>query len=132
MIAATGTGAVAGSVAGTGAVPVLRPAPPPPEMRGRTRIAGRVVAKIACCAAEELPEVLRVRPGGTSRSRRPDAEVRGEQATVHLNVSVAYPSPLRAVAARLRQHVIARVAAQTGLNVTRLDVTMTGFGGDLP
>ncbi|MEV4577831.1 Asp23/Gls24 family envelope stress response protein [Nonomuraea jabiensis] len=124
MIAAVG--------AGTVAVPGQRTAPPPPEVRGRTRIAGRVVTKIACCAAGEVPEVLRVRPGGASRSRSSDAEVRGEQATVHLSVSVAYPSPLRTVAARVRQHVIARVTAQTGLNVTRLDVTITDFGGDLP
>ncbi|MET7332229.1 Asp23/Gls24 family envelope stress response protein [Nonomuraea sp. NPDC005650] len=121
---------IAGTATGTATVPGQRLTPPPPEVRGRTRIAGRVVAKIACLAAEEVPEVLRVRPTGTSRS--PGAEVRGEQAMVHLDVNVAYPSPLRAVGARLRQHVIARVAAQTGLNVTRLDVTITDFGGDLP
>ncbi|MEV0626316.1 Asp23/Gls24 family envelope stress response protein [Nonomuraea wenchangensis] len=124
MTAATG--------AGTMAVPGQRPAPPPPEVRGRTRIADQVVTKIACCAAGEVPEVLRVRPGGgTWRSPSSDAEVHGEQAAVYLSVSVAYPSPLREVAARVRQHVIARVAAQTGLDVTHLDVTITDFGGDL-
>ncbi|MEZ7131858.1 Asp23/Gls24 family envelope stress response protein [Nonomuraea sp. AD125B] len=124
MTAATGAGIVT--------VPGQRPAPPPPEVRGRTRIADEVVTKIACCAAGEVPEVLGVHPGGGWRSPSSDAEVRGERAAVHLSVSVAYPSPLRDVAARVRQHVIARVAAQTGLNVTHLDVTITDFGGDLP
>ncbi|MEV1170059.1 Asp23/Gls24 family envelope stress response protein [Nonomuraea sp. NPDC049784] len=119
--------------AGTVTVPAQRPAPqPPPELRGHTQIAGRVVIKIACCAAEEVPEVREVHLGGRPWTRSSSAEVRGEQATVRLNVSVAYPSPLRAVAARLREHVIGRITAQTGLNVTRLDVTMIDLGGELP
>ncbi|MEQ4719118.1 Asp23/Gls24 family envelope stress response protein [Nonomuraea sp. B19D2] len=119
--------------AGTVTVPAQRPAPqPPPELRGRTEVTGRVVAKIACCAAVEVPEVRVAHLGGLPWTRTSGAEVRGEQAVVWLNVSVAYPSPLRAVAARLREHVIGRIAAQTGLNVTRLDVTMTDLGGELP
>ncbi|MEV0996302.1 hypothetical protein [Nonomuraea sp. NPDC050202] len=113
-------------------VPAQRRAPlPAPERRGRTEIADRVVSKIACVAAAEVPEVRDVQPRGLPWT--PSAgEVHGDQAVVRLNVSVAYPSPLHAVAARLREHVIRRVAAQTGLYVTRLDITMTDVGGDLP
>ncbi|GAA3231209.1 Asp23/Gls24 family envelope stress response protein [Nonomuraea helvata] len=122
-----------GTATGTAAVPAQRPAPqPPPELRGRTQVAGRVVSKIACCAAAEVPEVREVHLGNLPWTRSSSAEVRGDQAAVRLTVSLAYPSPLRAVAARLREHVIDRVATQTGLNVTRLDVTVTDLGGEPP
>lgn len=112
-------------------VPAQRPAPlPAPERRGYTEIADRVVTKIARCAALEVPEVREVHLHGLPWSRPTSGEVHGAQATVRLNVSVAYPSPLHAVAARLREHVTRRVAVQTGLDVTRLDITMTDLGGD--
>ncbi|YCK34828.1 Asp23/Gls24 family envelope stress response protein [Actinomadura sp. ATCC 39365] len=100
-----------------------------PGRRGRTEISERVVAKIACCAAREVPEVLDVRLGGVPWTHSSSAEVRGERATLKLDVTVAYPAPLHAVAARLRQHVRNRVAMQTGLDVTRLDVIMTDLAG---
>ncbi|TDE59476.1 Asp23/Gls24 family envelope stress response protein [Nonomuraea mesophila] len=127
-----------------------RPPRPPPEGRGRTEVADQVVLKVACVAAEELPEVHEVRvrsapwnrsPGAGSRGRTSGglapgrssgAEVRGGRATIRLHVVVAYPAPLRAVAARLREHVSRRVAGQTGLEVTRLDVIVTGLGGGGP
>lgn len=117
---------------GRDAVTVPRQRPTPavaPERRGRTEISERVVAKIACTAAQEVPEVRDVRLGGLPWTRSSSAEVRGDRATVKLNVSVAYPAPLHAVAARLREHVRNRVLMQTGLNVTRLDVTMTDLEG---
>ncbi|WP_043618397.1 Asp23/Gls24 family envelope stress response protein [Nonomuraea candida] len=114
-------------------VPAQRPAPlPAPERRGRTEVADRVVTKIACCAAREVPEVREVHQRARPWARASDCEVHGGRATVRLNVSVAYPAPLHAVAARLREHVIRRVAYQTGVEVSRLDITMTDLGGDLP
>ncbi|MEV0615571.1 hypothetical protein AB0I81_19815 [Nonomuraea sp. NPDC050404] len=103
-----------------------------PEPRGHTEVADRVITKIACCAAEEVPEVREVHVRGRPWARASDGEVNGGQATVRLNVAVAYPAPLHAVAARLREHVIRRVAFQTGVEVSRLDITMTDLGGDLP
>ncbi|MGW0806979.1 Asp23/Gls24 family envelope stress response protein [Nonomuraea sp. NPDC002799] len=122
------------TVAGAGAVtvPAQRRPPVEPEWRGRTEIAGRAVVKIACCAAREVPEVRDVHLKGLPWSRPSSAEVHGERAIVRLNVSVAYPAPLHAVAACLRQHVSNRIAYQTGLQVTRLDVIMANVGGDLP
>lgn len=137
--AAAGTGPSAGSgvgpdpVAGGVVVPSQRPAPlPSPERRGRTEISDRVITKIACSAAMEVPEVRDVRLRGLPWTRASSGAVHGDQVTLRLNVSVGYPSPLRAVATRLREHVTRRVAAQTGLDVTRLDITMTDLGGDLP
>ncbi|MEU6711854.1 Asp23/Gls24 family envelope stress response protein [Nonomuraea sp. NPDC046802] len=101
-----------------------------PERRGRTEISPRVVIKIACHAAREVPEVrdVQMRLSGRPRGRVSSARVHGDWTTVRLNVSVAYPSPLRAVGDRLRQHVIERVTSQTGLKVVRLDVIMTDLG----
>ncbi|MEO3800959.1 hypothetical protein [Nonomuraea sp. B1E8] len=128
-----------------------RPPPPPPEGRGRTEVAGQVVLKIACLAAAEVPEVREVHSRTAPWSRHPDAgagrgstpggkaapwrrsssaEVRGGRATIRLHVGVAYPAPLRVVAARLREHVSRRVAVQTGLEVGRLDVIVTDLGGE--
>ncbi|MEV5896976.1 Asp23/Gls24 family envelope stress response protein [Nonomuraea fuscirosea] len=120
-------------VAGGVVVPSQRPAPlPSPERRGRTEISDRVITKIACSAAMEVPEVRDVRLRGLPWSRASSGAVHGGQVSLRLNVSVGYPSPLRAVATRLREHVTRRIAAQTGLDVTRLDITMTDLGGDLP
>ncbi|TDD09067.1 Asp23/Gls24 family envelope stress response protein [Nonomuraea deserti] len=65
-------------------------------------------------------------PWGRSSS----AEVRRGRAGIRLHVSVAYPAPLRVVAARLREHVSRRVAVQTGLEVSRLDVIVTDLDGE--
>ncbi|MGP3934893.1 Asp23/Gls24 family envelope stress response protein [Nonomuraea sp. KM88] len=130
-----------------------RPPQPPPEARGRTEVADQVVLKIACLAAAEVPEVREAHSRTAPWSRSPDAgaaarrggtpggkaapwrrsssaEVRGGRATIRLHVSVAYPAPLRGVAARLREHVSRRVAVQTGLEVSRLDVIVTDLAGE--
>jgi uncharacterized alkaline shock family protein YloU len=113
-------------------VPPQRRAPlPAPEHRGRTQIADRVVTKIACQGALQVPEVRDVHLAGPPWTRPTSARVRGDQATIRINVSMAYPTPLHAVAARLREHVIRHVELQTGLDVRRLDIAMSELGGDL-
>ncbi|MBF8190779.1 Asp23/Gls24 family envelope stress response protein [Nonomuraea sp. K274] len=118
--------------AGAATVPAQRrPPPPAPERRGRTEVTGQVVMKLATCAAREVPEVRAVHLRGLPWARSSGVDIRGNEAEIHLNVTLGYPAPLRAVAARLREHVMRRVARQTGLNVTRLDVTVepgTGLG----
>ncbi|MEU8359561.1 Asp23/Gls24 family envelope stress response protein [Nonomuraea sp. NPDC048882] len=114
-------------------MPAQRAAPlPSPERRGRTEISDRAITKIACGAAMEVPEVRDARPRGLPWTRTSGGAVHGNQAALRLNVSVGYPSPLHAVARRLREHVTRRVAAHTGLDVTRLDITMTDLDGDQP
>ena len=107
-------------------VPEQRPAPVPPERRGRTEVADRVAGKIAGRAACEVAGVRDVSErGGLRKTRTASATVRGGEVEIGLTVSVAYPVPLRAVAAQIRNHVAARVATLTGLRVSRVDVTMT-------
>ncbi|TDD26414.1 Asp23/Gls24 family envelope stress response protein [Nonomuraea diastatica] len=111
-------------------VPAQRRAPqPPPEGRGRTEVADQVVLKIACVAAAEVPDVREVHTRTAPWGRSSSAEVRGGRATIRLHVGIAYPVQLRVVAARLREHVSRRVAVQTGLEVSRLDVIVTDLGG---
>ncbi|MCK2212739.1 Asp23/Gls24 family envelope stress response protein [Actinomadura sp. ATCC 31491] len=109
--------------AAPGPAPALSPVAA--ERRGRTEVADRVVVKIACCAAEEVPDVRAVHVKGMPWEHASEAQVRGDRATVRMNVAVAYPAPLHAVAARLREHVTRRVAYQTGLTVDRLDIKVT-------
>lgn len=101
------------------------------ERRGRTEISDRAVTKIACRAALEVPEVRDAYLGTSLWARRSGSRVRGGRATLKLTVSMAYPTPLHAVSARLREHVIRRVEQQTGLEVRRLDIVMDEIGGDL-
>jgi uncharacterized alkaline shock family protein YloU len=108
-------------------VPGQRPAPAvPPERRGRTEVTDRVAAKIARHAAREVAGVREVIERAGLRGTRPSsATVRGDTVEVGLTVSVAYPMPLRAVAAAIRSHVASRIATLTGLQVSHVDITMT-------
>lgn len=103
--------------------------------RGQLVIGHRVVEKIARQAASEIAAA-----GGTiggflglgSRSdlsARPKAEVElsGRTASIDLTVAVAYPTPLRQAAEEVRQHVIDRVAELVGVEVTRVDVSITAL-----
>ena len=110
----------------------------PARPGGRTQVSDRAVTKIACHAAEEVPEVTRVERGRRAFGGGSSATVRVDHVTVDLRVTVAYPAPLRTVADAVRQHVAARVHELTGLPVTRVDLTLadltpppgTTFPGD--
>ncbi|MEU7830923.1 MULTISPECIES: Asp23/Gls24 family envelope stress response protein [unclassified Nonomuraea] len=107
-------------------VPGQRPTPAvPPEGRGRTEVTDRVAVKIARHAAGEVAGVGEVIERGGLRGTRPaSATVRGDTVEIGLTVSVAYPMPLRVVAAAIRSHVASRIAALTGLQVSHVDITM--------
>ncbi len=112
------------------------PTPAVPQVaaagRGATRIADRVVAKIASQAARE---VLRDLPkaGLVPKDRLPQATVsvrppgrthgagRG-RARVRLFVELGYPADLREVCAELRRHVIERVGALADMDVPEVAV----------
>lgn len=103
-----------------------------PAGRGATRIADRVVAKIASQAARE---VLRGLPTDhlVPRERFPRASVtvrpaggpraggRG-LAKIQLYVDLGYPADLRAVCAAVRRHVIDRVGALCDMTVPEVSV----------
>ncbi|MFC6081838.1 Asp23/Gls24 family envelope stress response protein [Sphaerisporangium aureirubrum] len=102
-----------------------------PEGRGRTRISDRVLEGIAARAAAEVDEAGRAArrvlgvtighdaPGATPRVT---GHVDGKLATLHVHLSVAYPSPVRQVTRRVRDHVTSRVHDLTGLDVRQIDI----------
>lgn len=104
-----------------------------PADRGQLVIDHKVVEKIARQAASEVTAV-----GGTTggflglgsranRSALPkaDVELSGQTASIDLSIAVAYPTPLRQAADQVRQHVMDRVAELVGIEVTRVDITVT-------
>ncbi|SDS92506.1 Uncharacterized conserved protein YloU, alkaline shock protein (Asp23) family [Friedmanniella luteola] len=105
----------------------------PSGSRGTTTLAGRVVEKVVGQVASEIAVV-----GGTSGgllgvgshgdlSARPTVDVvlAGRTATVSLEVAVAYPTPIRQAADQVRRRVVTRVRQLTGVEVTRVDITIT-------
>lgn len=107
----------------------------PPAERGATRIADRVVAKIAAQAAREaLHEVWR-RPGpslGTrgvphghdcaphaavTRRRPADGDEQPEEARIRVAVELGYPSDIGAQCQAVRRHVAVRVKELAGMEV---------------
>jgi uncharacterized alkaline shock family protein YloU len=116
----------------------LAPASPaalrPPETRGRTVIANRVLERIAARAVTEVDQA-----GGAARRllgvplgrdtahtvARATAHVDGQLATLQVTMSVIYPAPIRQVTRRVRDQVIARVGELTGLDVRQVDIEIT-------
>lgn len=54
-------------------------------------------------------------------------ELVGQTATVRLELTVAYPTPIRAATDRVRRRVMSRVRELTGVEVTRVDITVTAL-----
>jgi uncharacterized alkaline shock family protein YloU len=103
-----------------------RAAAVPPGGRGATRIADRVVAKIAAQAAREavgpLPPdagrphatvVVRPHPGGGGPA---------DAAHIHVHLELDYPSDLGARCRAVRRHVTERVGALAGMTVPEVAV----------
>ena len=62
--------------------------------------------------------------GGGGRTRGISVEVDDEQAALDLTVNVVYGRPIHQVTDALRQNVIRRVEALTGLGVTEVNITV--------
>lgn len=103
--------------------------------RGKLVLAAKVVEKIAAQPASEVSAA-----GGTSGgvfgigaktdlSARPkvDVHLSGRTATVDVAVAVAYPTSIRKATDRVRRHIIDRVEALAGVQVTRVDVDGVAF-----
>jgi uncharacterized alkaline shock family protein YloU len=103
---------------------------PPPAERGTTTMADRVVEKVAAAAVGEVElaaGAARRLGHRQRRSARTRVDVDGQLATISVDMSVMYPSPIRSVARVARRHVAARVRELTGLEVRQLDITVRGF-----
>ena len=109
--------------------------------QGKTSIADSVVAKIAGLACREIDGVYEMGAGlsrtlgvlndkllvGSSQpsaSRGVNVEVGERQAAVDLDIVVDYGVSIVDVANAVRQNVIGRVEAMTGLEVTEVNVTV--------
>lgn len=101
--------------------------------RGSTSFPAQVVARIAEQAASEVPHIGSDAGGvlgvGARRdfSSRPSArcDLYGRTAVLTLDVGVDFPSPLAPTLHALREHVRERIEHLTGLEVGRLDVTVS-------
>lgn len=102
-----------------------------PAQRGRTRIADRVVEKIAARAVAEVDnatgvarKVLGVRLGsaGPDSSANVSADVDGGVVAVKAVMSVRWPAPVRTVTRQVRTNVTDRVQNLTGLRVQYVDI----------
>ncbi|MGP9022330.1 Asp23/Gls24 family envelope stress response protein [Streptomyces sp. BR1] len=111
----------------------------PPATRGRTTIAGGVVEKIAGLAAREVPGIHALGGGfartiGAMRDRVPRSraavsrgvkvEVGERQTAIDLDVVVEYGVSITAVAAEVRENVIAAVERMTGLEVVEVNISV--------
>ncbi|WP_434448568.1 Asp23/Gls24 family envelope stress response protein [Lentzea sp. E54] len=86
-----------------------------PAQPGITTVADRAVGRIAGCAALEVPDVLRCEV---------TARVTGGVTTLDARLDLRYPAPVASTAARVRAHLVARVAELTGLRVSVVDVSV--------
>lgn len=103
--------------------------------RGRLVISQRVMEQLVSQVASEITQA-----GGTSGgllgigahtdlSARPAAKVElsGQQASVSLDIVLGYPTPLAATTDRVRRHVVTKVTALSGVEVTRVDIDVVGL-----
>ncbi|WP_432138237.1 MULTISPECIES: Asp23/Gls24 family envelope stress response protein [unclassified Streptomyces] len=95
-----------------------RPALVPPVERGATRIADRVVAKIASQAAHEAVGAL---PPDATRPRA-TVVVHHFAAHVRVHLELGYPCDLAARCRAVRRHVAERVRALVSMDVPEVAV----------
>ncbi|MFG2338459.1 hypothetical protein [Streptomyces yangpuensis] len=109
------------------------PAEVAPADRGATRIADRVVAKIAAQAARE------VLAGSSGAPPHATVTVHHDIARVRVGVELDYPGDLAAQCAAVRSRVVRRVEEYANMSVPEVDVdieqlhsvhTRTGAGRD--
>jgi uncharacterized alkaline shock family protein YloU len=116
------------------ATPVGTAAAVRPEDRGRTEIAERVLERIAAKVVSDAEHaggtarrMLGVSLGQDGQDTAPQitAHIDGQLATIEVTMTVAYPAPVRQVARRVRNDVIARVTELTGISVRHVDIDIT-------
>jgi uncharacterized alkaline shock family protein YloU len=94
------------------------------------------VERIAAHAARELAEVggaagrvLGVAVGGEDADRpvKVDVEVDGDTVLLSARLSIAYPASVARTTEQARAHLRDRVGELTGLDVARVDITVTAL-----
>ncbi len=101
---------------------------PPPEERGRTTVADKVVERIASIATSEIEGATDKRSGVLRAVRaglpRAEAVVAGGTSRIKVEVAATWPTPLSRVAGQVRDHVAERITTLTGMTVAAVDVTV--------
>jgi uncharacterized alkaline shock family protein YloU len=106
---------------------------PPMQGRGETVITPKVVETIAARVAAATEGVAEVVPGsrlggflqiGGPPPASASAKVDQTSTEVQLTIHVAYPAPVFATAGRVRTNVVAELRRQTGLEPSRVDITV--------
>ena len=101
--------------------------------RGSTTNPAPVVAQVAAQAAFEF-ETVGSNAGGVlgigSRrnfASRPEArcELYGQRAILHLNLGLAFPTPLSSTVEKLRAHVSKRVQELCGMSVSKMSIKIS-------
>ncbi|MFI8347755.1 DUF6286 domain-containing protein [Streptomyces sp. NPDC085596] len=95
-----------------------------PERRGTTTVSDRAVRRIA---GRAVTEAL---PGRAARTTGSSAAVRGGRAEIAVDVALPYPAPLAPTVRRVQDHVTARTAELTGLDVRTARVGVTALTPD--
>ncbi|RJQ66481.1 Asp23/Gls24 family envelope stress response protein [Pseudonocardiaceae bacterium YIM PH 21723] len=89
---------------------------------GRTTISDAVVRRLATAALREVE--------GVRDNDQVSAQVLGHRVVLSTRFAVAYPQSVGAVTERVRQHLMDRVGAMTGLAVQRVDVRVARLVAD--
>ncbi|MEI7030049.1 hypothetical protein [Streptomyces pratensis] len=89
-----------------------------PAERGETRIADRVVAKIAAQAAKEAVDA----PPDDGASPRATVTVHRDAARVRVSLELGYPSDIGRQCGAVRRRVVQRVKALVGMEVPEVAV----------
>ncbi|GAA4856979.1 hypothetical protein GCM10023201_59390 [Actinomycetospora corticicola] len=115
--------------------PVTTPVsvPASADDRGTLTIADSVVEKLVVAAAAEIEGVDTTSRSGTlGRSARAGVRRSGDQVEADLQTAVRYPYGLAATADAARDRIRTRIDEYTGLQVTRIDVTVSVLTGAAP
>ncbi|MFD3323639.1 hypothetical protein [Streptomyces sp. NPDC058701] len=93
-----------------------------PADRGATRIADRVVAKIAAQAAREALATRPGRPAAPGAAPHATVTVHHDIARVRISLELDYPSDLAAQCAAVRSQVARRVEECASMSVPEVDI----------
>ncbi|GLZ55696.1 Asp23/Gls24 family envelope stress response protein [Actinomycetospora sp. NBRC 106378] len=101
--------------------------------RGTLTIADSVVEKLVVAAAAEVEGVdTMTRSGTLGRSARASVRRDGDRVEADLQTAVRYPHGLAATADAARDRIRTRLDEYTGLQVSRIDVTVSVLSGAAP
>ena len=95
--------------------------------RGTTTIPATVVAQVAAQAAFEFETVGSNAGGvlGIGSRRNFACELYGQRAILHLNLGLAFPTPLSSTVEKLRAHVSKRVQELCGMSVSKMSIEIS-------